>query len=285
MTDHTPQWRGMDAQTRADAYSPSKALSDGDLMPFIRAYIAESAAAYAANPSVKTLEYGAKPANTLDIVIPKANGPVPLHVFIHGGYWQELSKKESFFLASQTVQQGIAFATLDYTLAPEASLDEIVAECTEALVFLIDAASDLGIDPARIIVSGSSAGAHLAAMCSLKLPADKQPSGVVLVSGVYDLEPLIGTYVNDALNLDLAAAQRNSPALATLATFPKAIIAWGGHETDEFKRQSRHFAELLSAAGRSAEMIEMTPRNHFDIVFDLANDSTLGRKTTALAIG
>ena len=285
MDDSTPKWRGMDDQTRADAYSPSTALPDGDLMPFIQAYTDESAKAYAAHPEFQTLSYGPKPTNILDIVVPEASGLVPLHIFIHGGYWQQLSKQDSFFAAPQFLTQGHGFAAIGYTLAPDASVSEIVSECTTAVTLLMDKAAELGIDAQRIVLSGSSAGAQLAAMCCLKLPADKQPSSVVLLSGVYELEPLLGIYVNDAVKMDLTEAKRNSPALQNLSNFPKTVIAWGGQETQEFKRQSRYFASLLNAAGRSVETLEVSARNHFDIIFDLANDSKLGRKANALLEG
>lgn len=280
-----PQWRAMDDETRAVAYSPSSAL-EGSIDPFIAAYVENSKAAYAACPDVRTLTYGSKPGNTVDVALPAgADGPVPLHVFIHGGYWQELSKRESFFPAPDTLARGMAFAAVDYTLAPAASVAEIAEECCAALTLLSGQAAALGIDPARIVLSGSSAGAHLAAMCCLNLPPHLRPRGVVLMSGVYELEPLVGTYVNDALGLDAAAAQAVSPALKDLSGFPPALIAWGRQETEEFKRQSRHFAGLLNAAGTSAETLEMAQRNHFDIVEDLANGTALGEGMARLAAG
>ncbi len=77
-------------------------------------------------------------------------------------------------------------------------------------------------------------------------------------------------------------AKRASPALANLEGFPPALITWGGQETDEFKRQSRAFAQLLKGAGRSVETLEMSARNHFDIVEDIANGSELGQRIAAL---
>jgi len=285
LQDSSPKWRQMDAQTRADAYSPSKALPDGDLMPFIHSYIEKSAAAYAAFPDVKTLRYGPKPANTIDVVVPNGEGPHALHMFIHGGYWQQLSKRESFFPAFDTLGRGIGFAAVDYTLAPNATLNEIVAECIAAVGAIHQNAASLGIDPDQIVLTGSSAGAHLAAMCCLKLPSEHRPKAVVLMSGVFELEPLIGTYINDAVGMDLNTAIRNSPMLHNLADFPPSVIAWGRLETDEFKRQSQYFAGLLAGAGRQVETIEMEHRNHFDIVEDIANTSELGRKMAGLVRG
>ena len=264
----------MSLAERADAYSPSTMVG-GDLAPFLKVYRDESAAAYAALPEVQTLAYGERPSQTLDLVLPAVQSPVPLHVFIHGGYWQELSKKESFFAAQGTLSQGIAFAALDYTLAPDADIDAIVAEVVAALRYLRAQADDLGIDAKCIVVSGSSAGAHLAAMASLELGAQEQPAGLVLLSGIYDLRPLLGTYVNDALGMDEASATRNSPVLRAPSAFPACGIAWAANDTDEFKRQSRQFAQALRGAGRDVQMLEMLGRNHFDIVHDLTGTSEL----------
>lgn len=264
----------MSLAQRAEAYSPSSMVG-GDLTPFLQAYRDLSAAAYATLPQVHTLAYGSRASQTLDLVVPAAAEPGALHVFIHGGYWQELSKTDSFFAAPGTLSQGIAFAALEYTLAPHAGMDAIVAEVVMALRFLRARAGELGIDPARIVVSGSSAGAHLAAMAALELGADEQPAGLILLSGIYDLRPLLGIYVNDALGMDETTAIRNSPLLRHVSDFPRCGIAWAENDTDEFKRQSRQFAQSLLSAGRDVQLLEVPGRNHFDIVHDLTGASEL----------
>ena len=203
----------MDAATRAQAYSPSSVL-DGPIDPFIQAYVDKSAAAYAAFDNVQTIKYGPKSSNSIDLLMPFGSKLAPLHIFIHGGYWQLLSKRDSFFPAPDTLKRGMGFAAIDYTLAPDASLDDIVSECCDAIECLHDNAARFGYDPSAFILSGSSAGAHLAAMCCLKLPANRRPKGLALLSGIYELEPLIGTYINDAVGMDIDVAKRNSPMLA-----------------------------------------------------------------------
>lgn len=277
-----PQWREMDDAERTRAYSPSSML-DGPIDPFIQAYVDQSAAAYEALSDVRTISYGPKPSNTFDLVVPPSEHPVALHVFIHGGYWQQLGKADSFFAAPDTLAHGMAYGALDYTLAPHASVGEIVDECCQALAHIHAQAKTLGIDPKRIIVSGSSAGAHLAAMCCLKMPVHCRPKGAVLVSGIFELEPLIGTYINEALSMDIAQAKANSPQLADLSDFVPSVIAWGAQDTDESKRQSSRFARQLIGANVPFQCIEMNNRNHFDIVMDLANDSALGAALRALA--
>lgn len=281
--DTALQWPGMSVRERAIAYSPSKALPDGDLMPFIQEYIDNSAAAYATLPGVQTIEYGSNQTNSIDFVLPENAGPKPLLIFLHGGYWQELSKKESFFLAPDALARGIAFAAVDYSLAPHAKMDQIVSECLSAVTYLFENAAALNLDPNGFVISGSSAGAHLAAMVCQALPNEYRLKAAVLLSGIYDLEPLVGTYINEPLGLNVEDAQRFSPTRMNLSGFPPTLLAWGEIETDEFKRQSRNLSIQLNTANIPNEALEVAGRNHFDIVTDLANNSPLGRKVADFA--
>ena len=272
----TPQWRSMTDEQRALAYSPSKALPDGDLTPYIDAYAKDSAATYAMYPDMQTLVYGDKPSQSIDLFVPTSKTPAPLFIFIHGGYWQALSKRDSTFPAQGFLEQGIAFAAIDYTLAPHAGLREIQKECVQAVLHLYKHAERYKLDKTRFALGGSSAGAHLVAMTCLDLPFE--PNLALLLSGIYDLEPLIGTYVNEPLHLNIDSARQASPVHSDLSTFPKALIAYGEIETDEFKRQSHGFANILP----DAECLEIAQRNHFDIVYDISNESALAAQVFEL---
>lgn len=299
-------WREMSDEDRQREYSPSSAIG-GDFSPFIEAYVQESETARVlcaeAGSDLFELRYGPADSQTIDLVVPTdgptlptgdlvtptgANGAVPLLVYIHGGYWQLLSKRESFFAATGCLDQGIAFAAVDYSLAPGASLDEIVQECRDALRLLAQSAAQYGYDPNQIFIAGSSAGGHLAAMMGLTGVGNDSgftPAGLMLISGVFELEPLIGTTVNDAVGLDLAAAVRNSPMLAKLDGLPPTLLTWGEIETDEFKRQSRMLAAKLVEAGVDTQLLEVPGRNHFDIVLGLADTRTpLGQAVRRLMV-
>ena len=207
-------------------------------------------------------------------------------VFFHGGYWQELSKNESLFAAPDCIANGIAFAAIDYTLAPRTTLRNIVDQSRRAIVCLHRQAATLGFDAGRIYVSGSSAGAHLAAMMFVKswqadcgLPS-AAVAGAILLSGIYDLEPLVGTYIDAALHLTAADVATLSPSRLTLGPPAKAIVAWGENETLEFKRQSRSFASKLRASDFPVSQFEIAGANHFDIALSLADTATpLGAAT------
>ena len=271
-------------------YSPSSCIG-GNYQPFIDAYATRSALARLEAEALggRWIEsrYGTAPSQRLDLCLPPASGqaaPVGLLVFIHGGYWQELSARESLFAAAHCIAQGLAFAAIDYTLAPRATLAEIVGECRRAMEWLFEHAPGFGIDAANVVVTGSSAGAHLAAMVSLPRAGGLHgPRAAVLVSGLYTLEPLIGTSVNAALGLDTAAARAQSPLLHTLAGFPTALLCWGEIETRSFKAQSADFTAALRRAGTPCSSFEVPARNHFDVILDLADPGTsLGHRTLDL---
>ncbi len=280
-------WRDLSLAEREREYSPSSAIG-GDYQPFVQAYADRSAQARQELTGHLSLRYGSLAAQSLDFFAPAAGEQAaaapPLLVFIHGGYWQELSKDESLFAAPDCVGLRFAFAAIDYTLAPLAGIAEMAAECRAALAWLQAQAPVLGFDAHRIVVAGSSAGAHLAAMAAMPL-AGRTPvvAAAVLVSGLYELEPLVGTSINVALGLDAAAARALSPVLGNVRNFPPSIVCWGEIETAEFKRQSRAFAAKLHGAGKSVETFEVPARNHFDVILDLADPNTLlGRATAAL---
>lgn len=291
---------------REREYSPSSCIG-GDYRPFIEAYAQRSLAAreqaLQAGALWLQVPYGARPSQRMELCLPPPSIHEPaspaaagrgLLVFIHGGYWQELSARDSLFAAGHCVDRGLAFCALDYTLAPQASVSEIVDECRLALKLLADRAATWGIDKQRIVVAGSSAGAHLAAMVCLshwrgehgahdEAKRAFKPLGAVLLSGIYQLQPLVDTSINDALGLDGPGARAVSPALLRLEEFPQTVVAWGDNETAAFKRQSRRFAESLRRAACPSTEIEIAGRNHFDVVLDLADPQTpLGRRTLAL---
>jgi arylformamidase len=260
-------WQRLSSAQREREYSPSSRIG-GDYMPFIRAYAERSEAARRMHPPT-VVRYGPGERQTIDLFLPDGVAEPPALVFFHGGYWQELSKQESAFAAPDCLAHGIAYAAVDYPLAPAATLSEIVAECRAALASLARFR--------RRVVAGSSAGAHLAAMVA------STADGAVLVSGIYDLEPLIGTSINTALALDAAQARASSPLHRPLEDIPPSLVCWGDNETDQFKRQSRAFARALRASGVTVDELECAGRNHFDVILDLADPATeLGRRTLGL---
>lgn len=267
-SDETP-WPA-DRAAREREYSPSS-VTGGTWLPFKAHYVKGSEHAWQTVPGQRDLRYGPAARATLDFFPAPAGALKPgLLVFIHGGYWQELSKAESAFLAPGWHAAGMAHAVVGYTLAPEVSIATIVGECRAAIAWL-HAHAELGFDPGNIVIAGSSAGGYLAAACADRSPVPVR--GIAPISGVFDVTPLIGTSINDALGIDdESAAVLN--LLRTERRYAPAVVAWGEVETREFKRQSQAFAAHLAGEGTPCQAFEVPGRNHFDVVLDLGDPDT-----------
>ncbi|NNE96373.1 MAG: alpha/beta hydrolase [Acidimicrobiales bacterium] len=229
-------------------YSPSSKVDD--IEPFLERYAAESARVRE-TVAFKTHRYGPGPRAELDLF--RAEDRC-VHAFIHGGYWQQLSKGDASFPAEGFVAAGITYAAVGYDLCPEVTLRDIVGQVGAAISYLRSEYPD-----ADLTVSGSSAGAHLAATASRSELVDR----LVLLSGIYDLRPLVPTYVNDLVGLDDTAAAELSPLLLPPPGIPTRVV-WGENETEAFKRQSTLYAVHVDAS-----TVQIPGRNHFDIVHDL----------------
>ena len=193
-------------------------------------------------------------------------------IFFHGGYWQLLSKNDALFPAKTFNDNGIAFSAVDYTLAPAASLGEMIEQCRRSIQWIYNNASQYGYDADQIYVAGSSAGAHLAAMVILtdwteyNLPLDIIKGGTLL-SGIYDVRPIVKTYINEPLKLNLQDAKDLSPLFNVKENKTQLIVTWGENETTEFKRQSIEFENKWKEIGNRSTLLEVQHANHFDILF------------------
>lgn len=264
----------MNHETLEREYSPSSCIDD--IMVFIDQYINESAKAreYLKGNFRPDVKYGPESRSYMDIFIPDGEGPFPVHVFIHGGYWQELSKNESCFAASNFVDHDVIFIALDYTLAPEANLFEIVDQTRRGIISILKTAHKFNGDADNITISGSSAGGHLVAeVLSInwsKYGFDSCPlKGGLAISGIYDLKPLVSTYVNDPLKMTVDDACQLSPLNHVPNESCPLIISYGENETSEFKRQSHEYMDACLRNGIECSYMDMPAVNHFDIALDL----------------
>ena len=275
-----------DRATLEREYSPSSCVDDIGVL--LDEYTSRSERARATVPGLRSLAYGPAEAERIDFFPAARSGEVdgagPLVVFVHGGYWQELSPTEHSFPAAGLAPRGIHYAAVGYGLAPAATLREMVERCCRAVDWLFTHADRLGVDPDRIHLAGSSAGAHLAAMVALSRSEAPPLASLTLLSGVFDLRPIPLTYVNDALGLTDEQALLSSPLLlvdTTAGAWPPTLVAVGENETGEFHRQSVEFADALTAKGVPVTSCRVAGRNHFDIVFDLADpDTVVGAELT-----
>ncbi|NXX13120.1 KFA formamidase, partial [Podargus strigoides] len=268
-------------QALEEQYSPSRWSPRLGSDTVVQAHLAATAAgterARASAQTALHVPYGDGEREKLDVYFPTdPSGAFPVLVYIHGGYWQCLSKDESGFAALPLVSRGVAVVAVGYDTAPKGHMDAMVLQVRRSITFLVEQYPGIR----GVYLCGHSAGAHLAAMV---LSTDWTEYGVVpdikgavLVSGVYDLEPILHTYVNDALNMSQEVAQRNSPMLRVAPAAPAAcevLVAVAQHDSPEFRRQSQEYGQALRAAGWSVSLLDLASVDHFDIIEKLSEDS------------
>ncbi|MNO99584.1 alpha/beta hydrolase fold protein [compost metagenome] len=261
------------------AYSPSTAARGYEQT--IKRYASESAQALRDYPS-RQVAYGTDPEEYALLFEPVQDKANALLVFIHGGYWQELSAFESCFMAGAFMQNGWSYAAVNYTLAPHASVAHMVKQCAAAIYQLHL------LQPERtLVIAGSSAGAHLCAMmmsfdwCSVGAATCPVTSGI-LVSGVYDLRPLVDTYINAPLFLNESSASAISPLLNEAVTPFPVTVCYGEYETQAFKDQSVRYAEFLRQHEIPADCYEVVGVDHFDILFEFNKPESKLHKDTLI---
>lgn len=265
-------WRAMSQQQLDDGLNNSAAVAgSGDL---VAGWGKRSAAMRSRHPSHIDLRYGPRERNRIDYL--KASDGGPTLFFIHGGYWQMRSKEFFTLFAEGPMAHGINVALTGYTLAPDVTLDEIVAEIHASVDFLAAQLPSLGGDPKRIVASGWSAGGHLTAMTL----ANPHVKAGLAISGIYDLEPIRHSYLNVKLGLDEAASRRNSLMMMPNGSVKPLSLVVGGGELALLRKQTADFAAHRAVHGLPVTYEELSGANHFSIMDEMA--SPTGRITTLI---
>jgi arylformamidase len=261
----------------------SREYNNRELVPehpqFMARWAEASARARAGMACYLDRAYGDAPGETLDL-FPARGGDGACLMFIHGGYWRALDKKDFSFLAPAWVDAGVSLAVVNYDLCPRVTMEEIVRQMLRASRWLWLNAGQHGIDRDRLYVSGHSAGGHLTAMlmCALwpafdrALPKDLWKGGLA-ISGLYDLRPLVEVdWLNGDLRLDTPSALKLSPAYLPPATRAPVMTCVGGSESSEFLRQNA----LLGSRWRGtvAGDIAMPGKHHFSVIDGLADPAS-----------
>ena len=218
------------------------------------------------------LAYGSSTGERLDLFRPEDADRAPILAFIHGGYWQSLDKGDFSHLAPPFLEAGIAFASLNYDLAPKARIGDMVAQIRRALAWLYGHAGDYGLDRDRLYVAGHSAGGHLALMAmdgswpaEEGLPPDVVKGGCS-ISGVYDLEPLRHSYQQPVLRIAPEDVEPLSPLRRVPAAAGPLVCAVGDEETEEFRRQQDELLAAWRKRGLDALAVALPGRHHFSAV-------------------
>ncbi|XP_062868892.1 kynurenine formamidase [Trichomycterus rosablanca] len=277
------QWKQMNKDELERQYSPShwshRMAADDVIKAHVAALKSGTEKARAVALTLLDVPYGESEEEKLDVYLPDISSPdVPLVIYFHGGYWQFLSKEESGFMAVPLVQKGVVVVAVDYSIAPKGNMDLMVSQVRRSVVAVIQQYSHIS----GLYLCGHSAGAHLAAMV---LSTDWSEYGIIpqikgafLVSGIYDLLPILSTYVNDPLKMTEEVAIRNSPSklvyqLKDSSSACDIVVAVAQNDSPEFRKQSEEYFKSLEAAGLKVTYEDVPKTDHFNIIEQLVDEN------------
>ena len=228
------------------------------------------------NTLIKDIPFGDHPKECLDI-FPSNIPHSKTLVFIHGGYWHLLDKSIFHFLAEHFLKYNITTVLINYPLAPQSSIDEIVSSCRRALRWIHDNIKLYNGDPGELYLLGHSAGGHLASML-LVGEETKFVRAAISLSGLFRLEPVMLSYLNDSIRMDRENALKNSPVFLNPAGDCPLLLVTGTDESDEFKDQSEKLYQSWKSKCSNTELLMAPQKNHYSILDAvIEKDSTLRR--------
>ncbi|XP_023815666.1 kynurenine formamidase isoform X2 [Oryzias latipes] len=246
--------------------------ADAVIQAHVKALKAGTERARSLAQTLLNIPYGEGDGEKLDIYIPKTNSlDLNLVIYIHGGYWQFLSKEESGFLAVPLIEKGVVVVAVGYDIAPKGNMDLMVSQVRRSVVSIVQQYSHIR----GLYLCGHSAGAHLAAMVLStdwsQYSLNPQIKGAFLVSGIYDLLPILPTYINEPLKMTEAVAARNSPSqlvsqLQVSSPSCQIIVAVAENDSPEFRKQSEEYYTTLRAAGLKVSLEDVPDTDHFSVV-------------------
>jgi arylformamidase len=219
---------------------------------------------------IYNLRYGPGSLATLDVFMASQSN-APLHVFLHGGYWRGRDKSDFSYLADALLPLGITTIVMNYDLCPQVELPSIVDQVQLGLAWVYEHAAEWGADPNRYSASGHSAGAHLiAAVLARYADATSVPVGMpasaVLISGIYELEPVLSISVNKEIRLRPDQVAAMSPMRHPPCKPVRLTVAVGGSETRGFIEQSERFAATCASQGADARFIDFDGCDHYTVM-------------------
>ena len=276
-------WLDMDQKQLDDAYSQFKYAPN--IGQVIERYRTNSAMVRSRLGDPLRFAYGSEPVESLD-VYPTTKSDAPIHIFIHGGAWQQEIAESYGFPAELFVNAGAHYVVPDFSWIQDVgdSLYPIVDQLRRAIAWVHRNAEEFGGNADRLFLSGHSSGGHLAGVMlttdwekEAGLPSDVIKGGLCC-SGIFDLKPVRLSSRGDYINFTDEMEDAFSPMRHIDNLHAEIIIAYGSFETPEFKRHSRDFAKAVEDAGKAVQLIAAENYNHFEIIETLANPhGILGR--------
>ncbi|WP_348526249.1 alpha/beta hydrolase [Mesorhizobium sp.] len=230
--------------------------------------------------------YGPDGTETVDLFFPQGKRDhLPVHMFIHGGYWRMFSKRDYSYVADTVANAGAIAVVVDYALMPSVRMATIVDQIRRARQWIDDHIASYGGDPDHLTVSGHSAGAHLATML---FDDNTRPSGIkgaLLLGGVYDLRPLQESFLAAEIAITDDEVERFSPINHRFDPDVAVEISVGAEETPPFHSQAATLAERFEGQGLAVSRTSLAGANHMSSVRDLGLAGTGAASSLARLLG
>lgn len=231
-------------------------------------------------PKHVDIPFGDSPAEVLDVFpATGGDGPAPVMLYFHGGYWSSRHKDDFSFIAEGFAPAGAMVIVVNYALIPDVDMAELVRQCRASVAWAYKNAAKYGGDPSQLFITGHSAGAHVTAMLFATdwrewgVPCAAIRGGFAL-SGLYDLEPIRLNYMNATLGFTDETVAKFSPVHLQPTVNAPLVLAVGGNETPEFIRHNGMLPMSWGTTGLTFEEYVVPGLNHFTILEDF---STAGR--------
>lgn len=253
---------------------------------------AANSAAVRARVTPQRFNYGATPVEYLD-VYPTARPSAPIMVFLHGGAWRGGDATAQAYAAETFTKAGAHWVVPEFGVVMDVGLPAMVAQVRRAVAWVAANAGRFGGDAKRIYVAGHSSGGHLAGSVLVTDWAhdfELSPTlvkGGLCISGMYDLKAVRLSARASYVKFDDGTEQALSPQRHLDRLTCPVVVAYAEHDSPEFQRQSREFAEALRAIGRLHGLVVGEELNHFELPEALADPSSaLGQSAlTLLGLG
>lgn len=279
-------WYAFDRETTDQQYNPTlwaRRVPSDALLPAHIELTRERSLSYRENPqtNLQTIHYGqGEHSGSMDVFRPESiRDDAPVVVYIHGGWWQWFSKEQFSFLAEPFNKNGIAVYMPGYRMAQnwdnDTPMESIVSQMEEAVATVLAEAEEKG--SRAVYLAGHSAGGQLVAMLhqtdwnrfGLSESAQQRLKGMFSLAGLFDLRPLVDSFVNDAINMSMASAARVSPLLQPPKQSGRLCplhLLVPEYDTPEFFRQTKEYQHKLLEAGQLCRFQLINDRDHLDII-------------------
>lgn len=220
--------------------------------------------------------FGTDARQRLDIYAPANARNAPVIVFFYGGSWKTGQRQDYAFAARALAARGFVVVLPDYRLVPQVRFPAFVQDGAAAVAWTSANIARYGGNPAKIGVSGHSAGAHIAMMVTMDqqwLMAAGAPGAIkaaVGLAGPYDFAPFAPGGAAEAAMGNAADVRVTQPISFARSDAPPVLLLTGDEDTTVLPRNATAMAAALTARNAPAEVKIYPGIGHIGIILAMS---------------